>query len=86
MSIAQYETAPSGRIAPDSSRQIEPDGALAGRLRPYFGVAAVLALVSLAALAVGEPRGQAEAVGSLSAPDGPPAQFDGRGKWSGYAR
>ena len=47
---------------------------------------AVLALVGLVALDFGAAPIPAEADGGVTLPDSARPSFDGRGKWSGYAR
>ena len=79
MSIAQHDTVPSGRGALDFT-------AFVGPLRLSLGVIAVLALVGLVALEFGAAPIPAEADGGVTLPDSARPSFDGRGKWSGYAR
>ncbi len=77
MSIALPETGPSARGAPDSSRIVASP-------RLYLGVIAVLALVVSAAFGLGAVSAPVETGGKITAVEGGPPAFDGRGKWSGY--
>ena len=92
MTFAQSELAarPAGH---DSKPARGPGGAarLGGTLRLMLGVAAILALAVIGAIgdkpATPTPESVSDDNGAVTATEsGQAPAFDGRGKWSGYAR